>query len=139
VTVPSLAGLKVGRSAGAAGAAGNAFGTSSDGAIIDSSGTYYVFAGDRAFLIPSSTRLSRLRKADKARVPSGHVTTAQENAGIASGVELSAPGRVYLTYQGNLYPFKSISQLRADGYGGTAAVQVPGTAGLPVVASYSGS
>ena len=139
VTVPSLGGLKVGRSAGAVGAAGNAFGTSSDGAIIDSSGTYYVFAGGRAFLVPSSAELSALRKADKAQVLSGRVTSAQDNAGIAGGVELSAPGRVYITYQGNLYPFKSISQLHSDGYGGTAAVQVPGTAGLSVVSSYSGS
>ena len=62
VTVPSLSGLKVGRSVGAMGAAGNAFGTSSDGAIIDSSGKYYVFAGGRAFLIPSSAELTSLRK-----------------------------------------------------------------------------
>ncbi len=139
VTVPSLSGLKVGRSAGAVGTAGNAFGTSSDGAIIDSGGTYYVFAGGRAFLVANAAELSTIRKADKARALSVPVTTAQEGAGIASGVELSVSGRVYVTYQGNLYPFKSISQLRADGYGGTAAVQVPGTAGLPVVAGYSGS
>ena len=139
VTVPSLRGLKVGRSVGAVGAAGNAFGTSSDGAIINSSGKYYVFAGARAFPIQSSAELSSLRRIDKAQVLSGHITTAQQNAGIASGVELSAPGRVYVTSQGSLYPFKSLSQLRTDGYGGTAAVQVPGAAGLPVVASYSGS
>ena len=139
VTVPSLSGLKMGRSAGAVGAAANAFGTSSDGAIIDSGGTYYVFGGGRAFLVPNSAELSGIRRADKAQTLSGHVTTAQEGAGIASGVELSAPGRVYVTYQGSLYPFKSISQLRADGYGGTAAMPVPGTAGLPVAASYSGS
>jgi hypothetical protein len=139
VTVPSLSGLKTGRSAAAVGDAGNALGTSSDGAIIDSGGTYYVFAGGRAFLVPNAADLSSIRTVDKARALPGHVTTAQEGAGIASGVELSGPGRVYVTYQGSLYPFKSISQLRADGYGGTAAVQVPGTAGLPVVASYSGS
>ena len=139
VTVPSLGGLKVGRSAGALGSTGNAFGTSSDGAIVDSSGTYFVLAGGRAFLVPSSTELSSLRKADKAQVLSGKVTTAREDAGIAGGVELSAPGRVYVTYQGDLYPFKSLGQLRTDGYGGTAAVQVPGTAGLHVVASYSSS
>jgi hypothetical protein len=139
VTVPNLNGVKLGRSVGAVGTAGNAFGTSSDGAIIDSSGTYFVFAGGRAFLVPSLAELSNLRKVDKAQVLSGHVGGAQENAGIAGGVELSVPGRVYVTYQGNLYPFKSISQLRADGYGGTAAVQVPGAAGLPVIGSYSGS
>ncbi len=138
VTVPSLSGVKVGKSAGAVGTAGTAFGSSSDGAIIDSSGTYFVFAAGRAFLVPSSAELSSLRKVDKAQVLAGKVTTAQEDAGIASGVELSAPGRVYVTYQGKLYPFKSIGQLHTDGYGGTAAVQVPGTAGLPVT-TYSGS
>lgn len=80
-----------------------------------------------------------MRKVDKAQTLAGHVAAAQENGGIASGVELSAPGRVLVTYQGDLYPFKSISQLHADGYAGTAAVQVPGTSGLPVVSSYSGS
>ena len=44
VTVPSLGGLKV--SATSAGAAGlTAFSTSADGAIVDSGGAYYVFAG----------------------------------------------------------------------------------------------
>ena len=139
VTVPSLGGVKVGRSAGAVGAAGNAFGTSSDGAIIDSSGTYYVFAGGRAFLVPSSAELSALRKADKAQVLSGHVASAQENAGIAGGVELSAPGRVYITYQGNLYPFKSISQLHQTVTVGRRRCRSPAPSGLSVVSSYSGS
>ncbi len=139
VAVPSLSRLKLGRSVGAVGAAGNAFGTSSDGAIINSSGKYYVFAGGRAFLIPTSAQLASLRRVDKAQVLSGHVTTAQQGAGIASGMELSAPDRVFVTYRGSLYPFKSLSQLRTDGYGGTAAVQVPGAAGLHVVASYAGS
>ena len=139
VTVPDLRGLQVGRGAGAVGAVGNAFGTSSDGAIVNSGGTYYVFAGGRAVLVPDAAALSRVQRADKAVVLPGHVTMAQQGAGIASGVELSAPGRVYVAYQGSLYPFKSISQLHADGYGGTAAVPVPGTAGLPVVHSYSGS
>ena len=74
------------------GAAGNAFGTSSDGAIINSSGKYYVFAGARAFPIPSSAELSSLRRIDKAQVLPGHITTAQQNQGIASGVELDHAG-----------------------------------------------
>jgi hypothetical protein len=138
VTVTSLAGVPVGKSAGALGAAGNARGTSSDGAIVDSSGTYYVFAGARAFRLSGATDLASLQKTDKAVVLSASVSAAQENAGIASGVELSAPGGVYASYQGKLYPFKSVGQLDSDGYGGTAAVHVPGTAGL-TVAKYAGS
>ena len=138
VTVTSLAGVPLGRSAGAVGAAGNARGTSSDGAIVNSSGTHFVFAGGRAFRLTSPADLASLQKVDKAVVLSGSVGSAQENAGIASGVELSAPGGVYVSYQGKLYPFKSVGQLKSDGYGGTAAVHVPGTAGLPI-AAYSGS
>ncbi len=139
VTVPSLGGVTVGRSAGAEGSAGTALGTSSDGAIVDSSGTYYVFAGGRAFKISGSSELGAVQKGDKAKVVSGTVSSAKINAGIASGVELSAPGKVYVSYQGDLYPFKSVTQLRDDGYGGTAAVPVPGNGGLTVVNHYSGS
>ena len=45
---------------------------------------------------------------------------------------LSAPGKVYVSYQGDLYLFKAKAQLAEDGYGGTAAVPVPGTGGLNV-------
>ena len=38
-----------------------------------------------------------------------------------------------------LYLFKTMAQLANDGYGGTAAVPVPGTRGLSVVSPYSGS
>ena len=46
---------------------------------------------------------------------------------------------VYASYQGELFRFKAMAQLFADGYGGTAAVPVPGTGALPVVYPYSGS
>jgi len=72
-------------------------------------------------------------------VLSGSVGPAQENAGIASGVVLSALGPVYVSYLGNLFPFKSMGQLSGDGYGGTAEVHVPSTAGLPVMSSYAGT
>ena len=64
---------------------------------------------------------------------------AQTSAAIASGTLLSAPGRVYVTYSGALYLFKTAAQLDRDGYGGTDALAVPGTGGLGVVSSYSGS
>ncbi len=41
-----------------------------------------------------------------------------------------------MSYQGDLYPFKSVAQLRDSGYGGTAALTLPATAGLPVVVAY---
>ena len=55
-----------------------------------------------------------------------------------SGALLSAPGKVYVSYQGDLYLFKTMAQLADDGYGGTAAVPVAGTGGVSVVSSYSG-
>lgn len=139
VTVTSLNGLTVGATAGSEGQAGNAFSTRADGAIVVSSGTYYVFAGGRAFGIPSLTSLRQIRRTDKARVLSGTVTPDQQGASIAAGVLLSASGVVYVSYRGGLWPFRAQAQLLSDGYGGTPAVPVPGPSGLGVVATYSGS
>ena len=139
VTVPSLGSLRVGSTAGEEGAAASARATRADGAIVDSSGTFYVFAGGRAFGISSPAGLQRVQKADKAKVLTGSVGVGQTSTAIASGVLLSAPGTVYASYSGALYPFKTMAQLDRDGYGGTAAVPVSGTGGLGVVSSYSGS
>ena len=92
VTVPSLGSLKVGSAAGAVGSAATALATRADGAIIDSSGTFYVFAGGKAFGISSPAGLQMLQKADKAKVLTGSVGPAQRGAAIASGTLLSAPG-----------------------------------------------
>jgi Bacterial Ig domain len=139
VTVPSLGSLKVGSAAGAEGTAASALSTRADGAIVNSSGTYYVLAGGRAFGISSPPVLARVQKADKARVLMGSVGTAEKAAAIAGGVLLSTAGRVYVSYSGALYVFKTTAQLDRDGYGGTTAVTVPGTAGLTVVSSCSGT
>jgi hypothetical protein len=117
----------------------SALSTRADGAIVASLGAYYVFAGGRAFGIPSMTSFEVIRKTDKARVLHGAVTPDQQQAPIAAGVLLSASGVVYVSYRGGLWPFRSPSQLLSDGYGGTAAVPVPGPSGLGVVATYSGS
>jgi hypothetical protein len=137
VTVTSLGGLRVGRSAGSQGSAGDALGTVADGAIVDSSGSYFVFAGGRAFAIPSGAALNAIRRSDRARLVAGTVTAGEKSARIAGGVVLSARGPVYASYQGQLYAFNSMGQLTADGYSGTPAVPVPGTGGVSVV-PYSG-
>ena len=139
MTVPSLGSLKVGSAAGAGGSSASALATRADGAIVSSSGTFYVFAGGRAFGISSPAGLQMLQKTDKAKVLTGSVGAVQRSAAIASGTLLSAPGKVYVSYSGALYPFKTKAQLDRDGYGGTPAVAVPGTGGLGVVSSYSGS
>jgi len=139
VTVPSLGGLTVGASAGSEGPAANALSTSANGALVDSSGTFYVFAGGRAFGVSTPAELLRIRKADKAKSLNGDVGAAAKTATVVDGVLLSANGPVYVGYQGELWPFKSMKQLAADGYSGTAAVPVPSTGGVTVVTSYSGS
>ncbi len=117
----------------------SALATRADGAIVDSAGEFYVFAGGRAFAISSSSDLATVQNADDAKVLTGSVGAAQKTAAIASGALLSDPGKVYVSYSGALFPFKTTAQLDRDGYGGTVAVAVPGTGGLGVTTSYSGS
>ena len=78
---------------------------------------------------------------DAAQVLSGPVSSAQALAPIASGVLLSvAHGRgVFVSFDGGAYLFKAMGQFLRDGYGGTAAVPVPGPDHLVVVSPYSGS
>jgi hypothetical protein len=143
VTVPSLGGLTVGSTVGAEGAAVTALATSADGAIVDSSGTFYVFAGGEAFGPLTSARLTELQEIDKAKVLSGSVGPAQTSAGVANGVLFSDLGpsgtaTVSVSYGGSVFPFTSLAQLASDGYSGTAAVPT-GTGNLTVVFPYSGS
>ena len=136
VTVPSLGGLPVGSNASTT---LTALATRADGAIINSSGTFYTFAGGRAFGIPTPAALLEVRKTNSAMELQGSVGSADTSAAIASGVVLSVAGPVYVSYQGTVYPFKTTTQLANDGYGGTAAVPTPHTGGLIVVSPYSGS
>ena len=117
-----------------------AFSTLSDGALVVSGHTWYVFAGGRAFGIPTPGQLLALRQTDTALPLVGTVTTALVSATPADGALLGVDGgEVYVSYQDQVFGFKTMPQLLADGYGGTAAVPVPGTGGLPVVFPYSGS
>jgi hypothetical protein len=133
VTVPNLGGLGHGSAAGVAGPAMNALATKADGGIVEAPRAFYVFAGGNADGVSTPGELVRIRKADAARLVHGPVSSAETRAAIASGVLFSAEGKVYVSYEGELYPFKNKTQLAADGYGGTAAVPVAGTGGLTVV------
>jgi hypothetical protein len=162
ITVPSLGGLTVSTSDVAqAGLTG--FSTSSDGAIVNSSGTFYVFAGGKAFGIPGAAKLNAIAMSEPpgsqltppapalcntgvAPTPtaeclapsSGTVTSAMQSATIASGVVVTYGGGVFATNSGSLFPFKGPKQLAADGYGGTPSVIIPNLGGL-AIASYTGS
>ena len=139
VTVPNLGGLTTGATAGAEGSSATALATSADGAIVDSSGTYFVFDGGRAFGIPSPAALTAVRKNDTATAISGSVGVAQTGASFASGALITVNGEVYVGYVGDVFPFKTMSQFDADGYGGTASITSWNLGGLPVVSTYSGS
>ncbi len=143
VTVNTHGGMTIGSTVGVEGAAVTAYATSADGAIVDSSGTVYTFAGGRAFGIPTPTRLNQLRNTNSAVQLTGTITSTQTSAAIASGVLLSgvftSPATVYTTFVGNAFPFKTENQLMKDGYGGTAAVPIPNIGGLSIVANYTGS
>jgi len=144
-TVNNAGGMTIGSTIGVLGAAGTALATSSDGAIVDSSGTYYTFGGGRALGIPTPARLNLIQKHNTATVLTGTVTTTQKQASLASGILLSVGSTtggtavVYVSFNGNAFPFKTLTQLKNDGYGGTPAVQAPNTGGLPVVLTYTGS
>jgi hypothetical protein len=137
-TVSNLGKMGLGATAGAEGAATNALATRSSGAIVDSSGTYFVLAGGRAFGIASPSALGQVEATDRARPVVGAVG-ALASAPIADGTLLTIGSTVYVSYGGQLYPFKSMAQFIADGYGGTPSIAVPGTNGLDVVSSYTGS
>ena len=136
VTVPNLGGLTTGSNAGTT---LTALATKADGAIVNSSGTFYTFAGGKGFGIPTPTALQEIRKTNTAEELQGSVGSAGTSSAIASGVVLSVAGPVYVSYRGTVYPFKTMTQLANDGYGGTAAVPTPHTGGLTVIFPYSGS
>ena len=144
VTVNTHGGMTIGSTVGVEGAAVTAFATSADGAIVDSSGTVYTFAGGRAFGIPTPTRLNQIRKTNSAVQLTGTITSTQTSAAIASGVLLSGIfttpyATVYVSFVGNVFPFKTQNQLKNDGYGGTAAVPIPNLGGLSSVNNYTAS
>jgi hypothetical protein len=143
VTVSNMGGMTVGNTVGVEGSAATAYATSADGAIVNSSGTVYTFAGGRAFGVPTPASLTRIRKTNTATEITGAITATQTGASMASGMLLSlittTTATVYVSFVGNVFPFKTSNQLKTDGYGGTAAVPVPNLGGLPVITSYSGS
>jgi hypothetical protein len=138
VTVPSLGHLTLSASTAAA-AHISALSTRADGAIVESGRTFYVFAGGRAFAVPTPAALEALRGTDGAQVLKGTVNSLETGARLADGVLLSVHAKgIYVSYHGKLFPFRSMAQLTSDGYGGTRALTVPGTWGVSVVYPYSG-
>jgi hypothetical protein len=139
ITVPNYGHLSVGATAGSLGPTANALATASNGAIINSSGTFYVLAGGRAFGIGNLASLRAIKAADTARPLSGTVGPVLTEATIEDGTLVTFSGQVFVGYGGALYPFKSLAQLKSDGYGGTPSLPVPNTGHLTVELPYSGA
>ncbi len=139
ITVPNLNGITVGATAGSEGTAVTALATAANGAIVDSSGTYYVFAGGKAFGIPTPARLAAVQAGDTAIPLSGTVSSAQTGATIRNGTVVTLNSAVWVAAGGALFAFKSTAQLATDGYGGTPSIVIPNVGGLAAVSTYTGS
>jgi len=139
ITVPNFGGLSVGATVGSVGSADNAVGTAANGAIIDSSGTFYVIAGGHAFGIPNLTQLALVQAGDQATPLIGAVPSAWTTSTIENGTLVTVNSAVYVADGGDLFEFKSPTQLAADGFGGTPSIVTPNFGGAPVVTSYVGS
>ena len=139
ITVPNIAGLTVGATAGSVGTGATALATSANGAIVNSSGTFYVFAGGKAFGIPTPAWLAAVQAADTATPLTGTITSAQTGATIRSGTVVTLNSAVWVASGGTLFAFKSMAQLQADGYGGTPSIVIPNVGGLTAVIAYTGS
>ncbi len=135
VTVPNLGGMTVGSTVAALGASmASALATHADGAIVDSSGTYYAFAASRACTVPTTALLRDVTRDNKATPLRGSVTGAEINASAAAGVLFTNVGNrdVYVSSNGILFPITTSAQLKDTGYQGTPSVPVANTCGLPV-------
>jgi hypothetical protein len=139
ITVPSFGGLAVGATVGSVGTADNAVGTVANGAIIDSSGTFYVIAGGHAFGIPTLAALAIVQVGDTSTPLVGAVPSGWTTIAIANGTLITCNGAVYNSDGGDLFEFKTLAQLVADGFGGTPSIVTPNFGGIPIVTSYLGS
>jgi hypothetical protein len=139
ITVPSFGGLAVGATVGSVGTADNAIGTAANGAIIDSSGTFYVIAGGHAFGIPNLAQLAVVQAGDTSTPLVGTVPSGWTTSAIANGTLITTNGAVYNSDGGDLFEFKTLAQLVADGFGGTPSIVTPNFGGIPIVTSYLGS
>jgi hypothetical protein len=139
ITVPSFGGLSVGATVGSVGTADNAVGTAANGAIIDSSGTFYVIAGAHAFGIPTLAVLATVQAGDPSTPLVGTVPAGWTTSVIANGTLITVNSAVFVSEGGDLFAFKAFAQLVADGFGGTPSIVTPNYGGIPIGTSYLGS
>jgi hypothetical protein len=139
ITVPNFGGLSVGATVGSVGTGDNVIGTAANGAIIDSSGTFYVVAGGRACGIATPTQLAGVQAGDQATPLIGAVPSAWTTSTMENGTLVTVNSAVFVADGGDLFELKSPTQLAADGLGGTPSIVLGNYCGMPVVTNYTGS
>jgi hypothetical protein len=139
--VPNTLGITNGANVGTSTTAYTAFATTSDGALINSSGTFYELVGGKAFGIPTPASLAAIQAVDPATPLTGVVTSSLTGAVPANGTMIQPVGSagIWVVFNGVLFPFKTPAQLIADGYAGGNTFMVPNTGGLTANTSYTGS
>ena len=70
---------------------------------------------------------------------SGSLSATATGTTIADGVLVTYAHGVWVSEGDKLFPFRSMGQLMADGFGGTPSVSVGTLAGLATVTAYAGS
>lgn len=139
ITVPNFGGLAVGATVGSVGTGDNVIGTAANGALIDSSGTFYVVAGGRACGIATLAQLASVQAGDQATPLVGAVPSSWTTSTMENGTLVTVNSAVFEADGGDLFALKAPSQLAADGLGGTPSLVLSNYCGMPVVTNYTGS
>ena len=109
-----------------------------NGAIVDFSGTMYVFAGGHAFGVPTPKILNAVKAVDPATVVKAGTGAKVPTASVRSGTLVTTnavngtPTIYVMGTDGDLHGFSTPAQLLSDGYNAALNVTVPNLAGLTV-------
>ena len=126
VNVPSLGSLTVG-----SGTAPTAAVTTPDGALVQSGSTIYVYAGGKAFGIPTFADYQTIAAATGTQVVMGTVSnTAATSLTAGTLIQPIGAAGIWVSNGTSIYQFSTASQFASDGYNGANVVPVPNATGL---------
>ena len=126
VNVPNLGSLTTG-----SGAAPTAAVTMPDGALVQSGSTIYVYAGGKAFGIPTFADYQTIAAATGTQVVMGTVSNMAATS-LTAGTLIQPIGSagIWVSDGTSIYQFSTASQFASDGYNGANVVPVPNATGL---------
>ncbi len=126
VNVPNLGSLTTG-----SGAAPTAAVTMPDGALVQSGSTIYVYAGGKAFGIPTFADYQTIAAATGTQVVMGTVSnTAATSLTAGTLIQPIGSAGIWVSDGTSIYQFSTASQFASDGYNGANVVPVPNATGL---------